>query len=503
MKHYLHALGLVCALSSGFAYSGSYQQMNSVTPTIAGSPLFQDSFGQVIHSNGDYLFVAAPIARPDPAKQAEGAVYVYKKQGNSWVFSQVLTTSGWSDHLGVFRLATVGKWLFVSGIGTPIGPNRPDGQPDEATNQDFTGSIQIYKRNNAGQYQFSQALDRTTPGLEQLSVIDPAALENPQLPPRSHESGAAFGMYFDVDKNGKRLLVSASGQEFADVSGTMINAGAIYSFEMKNNKWVLKQTLRHPVAISTNGSFGGRVRIAGNFAVISDTDTLQNLKLDHNSSVFLYKYNSNTHQWNHIDTVHGDQPANGLLAASSFVFGGVTDPNIMVGDNFGGSLAFANKWVLVGAPYENLSSDKPHGAAYMYHIEKVNGQHKLVFKKKFVSDDPDSLLTGINVSVSNKVALVGDPAHSGPNGETAQGAVMVYERHGNNWSKDANLFDQNGSAYQMFGNGTEIHGNKLYGGTGTAVFTLNMAFLFTPAYLPNVPVPLQANKVVEWKRSGN
>ena len=51
----------------------------------------------------------------------------------------------------------------------------------------------------------------------------------------------------------------------------------------------------------------------------------------------------------------------------------------------------------------------------------------------------------------------------------------------------------------MFSNGLDVHDNLIFGGTGTALTSLFFKFLFVPAFL-DVPLPLQPDKVVIWKR---
>jgi len=489
---------LCCNMVISPVYASTFQPVNTFTPTIAGSPTLQDSFGQTVYTHEDYIFIAAPVARPNPDKVASGAIYVYKKSGSSWNNIQVITTGGMSDHLGVLNVRAIDDWLFVSAIGTPIGGAGDDGMLD----QDFTGSVRIYQKNTNGTYDFVQAIDKTTPGLEGLSVVDIDA-HTQNTPPKDHELGAAFGINFDLNEDGTKLLVSAPTQKSA--AGD-INAGAVFAFELENNQWVLKQTIYDPEGSVKNGTFGGRIKVSGDLAIISNTETFSNIKLSVNSKVFLYRFDCETQSWHHMDTVHGTQE--NLMPAASFLYGGVVfdssgipqPGSVQVGDNFGGSLALKNRWLMVGAPYENLGTDKPRGAAYLYHIETFAGQPKMVFVQKITSSDPESLLTGVNVAIDGKTALVADPARTGTSGQIAQGAAIVYERHGAQWGKTAELVDPNGQAYQFFANGLDVKGKRILTGTGTAITAINLGLVFSPAFLPQMPLPLQSNKAIEWER---
>ncbi|KTD65811.1 hypothetical protein [Legionella spiritensis] len=494
-RYYFGIISLLWLFSSGLAFATGYQQVQTLSPTIPGSPFLQDNFGANMHYNPDSkeLFVGAVVGRA-AGVVASGVVYVYRKSGQDWTLAQTITTEGLSDHFGAFSIKTIGNWLFIPCIGTPAGPY----PGEDITNQDFTGSIRIYHKDVSGQYVFVQALDRTTPGLENLTVIDPAVLTPPSPPPtKDFEQGAAFGLSFDLDEEGDNLLVGAATQQNTDGTGSpLINSGAVYAFKREHNKWVLKQTIQDPEGPVINGSFGGVVKISGHLAAISTSTVFVNMRFDVNSKVFLYEYNDELEKWEHVDTVHGDQT--NLLPLFAPTLGG----NIMLGDNFGASLAFWNKWLIVGAPFEHMGSGQIKGAAYLYRVKHAGAKKELELEKKIVSDDANALMTGFNVALQGKTALVSDLTHTGPFGQTAQGGILVYKRHGNNWYKDITLFDENGGAFDLFSNGVEVHHNLIFGGTGSTVPVLFLAFFFDPPFL-FPPLPLQENKVVIWKRTGH
>src|SRR5215468_9339821 len=84
-------------------------------------PVFGDAFGQVVTFNQDYLFVSSFGSQPDN-KRVGGAIFVYKFDGTQYQQTQVLTTGGTGDHLGVLQILSAQNWLIVSTIGTPTGP---------------------------------------------------------------------------------------------------------------------------------------------------------------------------------------------------------------------------------------------------------------------------------------------------------------------------------------------------------------------------------------------
>ncbi len=485
----LSVLGLLGSPLSGQA--ATFEPIATLTPLIPGSPTLQDDYGQVIYFHDDYLFVGAPLARPDPTKVSEGAVYVYKKAGDQWINTQILITNGMLDHFSALTIKALDDWLFISGIGTPIGPI-PN---DTAANQNFTGSIQIYRRDkHSDQYVFYQAIDRFTPGLENLTVADPGALTQPIVGPIPLiEQGAAFGLSFDLDPKNELLLVGAGAQLNIDSSGNpLINSGVVFAFKHKHNQWKLIQTLYNPDGVAANDTFGGVVKINKKFALISNSDIFTEAHLNTNSSVYLYRFHEG--QWHFLQKIRGDQTS--TLPLFVPILGG----NVLIGDNFGASIAFDGKWALIGSPFENLGTPTVKGAAYLFKLENSHCGcgAKLVFQQKIISDDPNALLTGVNVALQGKTALVADPTHTGPQGQIAQGAILVYHLN-KRWTKEATLFDPNGGAFELFSNGLAVNHNLIFGGTGTALSFLFLNRFPVPPLL-DIPLPLQQNKVVIWKR---
>src|SRR5262245_45114024 len=114
-----------------------------------------DAFGQVVAFNKDYLFVSSPGSQPNN-KSIAGAVFVYRQDGGGqYQQSQIITTAGTGDHLGMLQILADGDWLALGAIGTPLGPQENDAIAD----QDFKGAVLIYRRDSSGQWQLTQTLD--------------------------------------------------------------------------------------------------------------------------------------------------------------------------------------------------------------------------------------------------------------------------------------------------------------------------------------------------------
>ena len=466
-----------------------YKQIATLTPILPGIDILGDSFGEVLFATDDFIFVGAPVTTVN-GKKISGAVYVYKKKEHSdkWVRIQIITTGGLLDHLSALKIYANKKWLFVAAIGTPIGPIAND----IPSNQNFTGSILIYKwSENRGQWVFSQSLDRNTPGLEDLTVAAPGAVSIPPVPFLLVENGATFGTSFDVNWDKGLLLVGAPGQIKDSVNDPAINAGAVYAFRLHGHRWKLFQKLTNPDEQSEDDSFGGQVVIYKKYALISNS-FLTTPHININSSVYLYHFENG--QWNYIQKVEGDKASNTLVEMG--VFAGTTP--FLLSPNFGASIAADKGWVIIGAPYENLGTNQLKGAVYFYQFTRNEGTKALVRRQKFVSDDPNTLFTGIAVAMDDKTAAAGDPGHTGPHGEQAQGGLLVFRRKDNQWIREMVLFDKEGFPFQLFGNGVAIKDKFIIGGVGDAVLG-EVIMTAVPPLLP-LPTPLAQNRVVIWKR---
>lgn len=464
-----------------------YQQKATLESTTVGFTPFADSYGIILYATDDYLFVSAPNASTT-GLDAEGAVYVYQKSKGQWINTQILSANGLSDHFGALSIVKNKKWLFISGIGTPIGPI--DNVP---ANQKFSGSVQIYRLDSqTDKFIFVQSLDHTFPGLENLSFLDPVSIN----PPNTQEQGAGFGLSFDIDEENNILLVGAATQANIDpLLQPIINCGTVYSFKFDKGVFTLLENFTSPDGLTVNDGFGGVVRVSGDYALISNSALFSGMHLTGQTSVYLYKFKDN--HWNYVHKVHGDQ-TNPTLLDSPLIYNGP----MTFADNFGASIAFDGESALIGAPFESLGTNTLKGAAYFYKLKKFPGtdSKQLVFTQKVVSDDPNALFTGMGVGLDGKLAAVGDPFRSGPAGP-GQGAALAYYYSKGIWSNEAVLYDTSGVSYELLGNGIDVYKNNIFAGTGSAVPTLYARFFWVPAQNPDAPIPvIEPGRVVIFKR---
>lgn len=489
--------------------NSNYKPSAVLRSSTLGSPRFLDGYGQTVkfkksvhkNDNLDYLFVAAPFSRPNPATIVSGTIYVYKLEGSQWIQSQLIQTKGTSDHLGALDIEAQGDWLMFSAGGTPIGVIAND----LVTSQDFKGSVQIYKFNKkTSQYDFWQALDSNTPGLQNLTGVAQAAL-NPSVPFFLNEQGAFFGLHFGLDAKRGRLLV---GAEYQANSG-LINSGAVYAFDLdeKSQKWVMTQSFTNPDGVKANDSFGYNVKINNKIALVSNGSMIQGPKIGPiaaNSAVYVYNYDNTAKSWKYVQKLVSDQTSlpNATTRSNS---------SLKIGDSFGASMALDNKTAIIGAPLEskNGSIATLSGAVYFYTIENNS---TLVNTQKIFSDDTMSYETGfINIDIDGNTAIISDPGRTGPNGDY-QGGALVFKLKQGTWEQVATLMDAKGENYSFFGGAVSIGGNRIAVG-GIPFISMGVVLLglyvgppfhnslLLPPTLINPLVPIVATPVVVYDNS--
>src|SRR5262245_42130497 len=197
------ALGMIA--NAGPARAGALDPLQTLSQggVFPVNGLAGDAFGQVVAFNRDFLFVSSPGSQPNN-KSIAGAVFVYRWDGAQYQPSQVITTGGTGDHLGMLQIVSERDWLVLGVIGTPIGPQAND----KITDQNFRGAVLIYRLSPIGQWQLSQTLDENTPGLQDLSTIGGGG-----IPVLLTPQGADFGLRSALDVERGWLLVSALYQD--------------------------------------------------------------------------------------------------------------------------------------------------------------------------------------------------------------------------------------------------------------------------------------------------
>src|SRR5262249_24610442 len=121
-KSMLRAVALMASVALSFGGRAPDFASYSAVQTLAqggGFPvngLAGDAFGQVVTFNKKFLFVSSPGSQPDN-KRIAGAVFVYRWNGAQYQQTQIITTGGTGDHLGMLQILSDQDWLILGAIG--------------------------------------------------------------------------------------------------------------------------------------------------------------------------------------------------------------------------------------------------------------------------------------------------------------------------------------------------------------------------------------------------
>lgn len=420
-------------LSSSFLEALHLETIVSFTSSFSGSPSLGTGYGGIVRFNDDWMFVSSPLARPNQKIMA-GAVYIYKKTDQGYQEKQIIIPPEGLDHLGLSQIESDRDWLLISLMGTP---------DDVLSIPDFTGSIQIYHLENE-QWVFHSALDRNTPGLEELSKAQLAALSSTVFP-FLHEQGAHFGFIFSLNWEHRVLLVGAPYQAVLSPSlFPLINVGCVYAFyfNKETSHWEYLQKIINPEGYLTNDAFGATVVTDGSYALIGNAPVLPFPKsngfescltfLDLNSAVYVYR-RTPCNRWEWIQKIKGDQ-----MNSTPIVLNVGGSSLLTTGDCFGATLALKNGHAIIGAPQENLGSATICGAAYFYE-QNADGLLKRVFKA--TSSDPFSQRFAFpTIRIHHDKAYISDINFSG--NHKSQGAIAVYSFKEREKSKEERLLER-------------------------------------------------------------
>lgn len=320
-------------------------------------------FGANITLNDDFLVVGSSSSATDTLNQDSlsraGAVFIYKKTNDEWLFYQKLTAFDREEDGNYGCSVSINDQFLIIGSS---GSNLDSEGNDFVANGSGTGGVYIYKIDTKNRWVFQQKITATT---------------------RVNSSNFGTDVYL---KN--NLLV---------VTSPFWNAatGAAYIFELVNNSWTQKQLLTPSDGVNYD-TFGNDIAIAGTDIIIAssseDEDVTSNTfgPMTAYGAVYIYQKQSDgsyleTQKLQAIDKQDGDRfgysiaannnelfisainhdfDASGdnnisnagkvynyKLAQSTWVLDQQIIPNIRTQDsNFGYDIFMTNKSVFIGAP---------------------------------------------------------------------------------------------------------------------------------------------------------
>lgn len=378
------------------------------------------------------------------------------QRSESGADTSVSTTLLQSDYIKPFNTDAADNFGFTLAIS---GSTLVVGSPNEDSNGSGTdGNSSSNNLSNSGAV---YVFERTENGWIQEAYLKAS---NP-------DANDQFG--FDVDIDGDRLVVGATGE---DGSGTGVNpinnnaasrSGAAYIFVREGGEWI-EQAYLKAFNTSANDQFGHAVAISLDTVVIGaiaeDNSGGGINPPDNNSSVDVgaaYVFVDNNGSWSQQAYLKPTNP----------------DRN----DNFGFSVAASGNTVIVGSPNEDSNSNvingsqgnlsgsinQNFGAAYVY---QRNGSQwaQQAYLKAPVPTSNDQY--GRSVAISNDLIVVGAPFEDsnavGVGGDLfndiarESGAAYVYQRNGNgDWRYFEFLKASNTGSSDNFANSVDVMNN--------------------------------------------
>lgn len=198
---------------------------------------YLDKFGYSVSLFNDKALVGAP-GHSNNATAPDGAAFIFKMQGTSWLLIDEISASVASDYQYFGISVSLGDKQAL------IGAQGDDGNKGAAYVFD---EVEIY-----GQTHWIQT--------NKITASDGQALQR-------------FG--FSVALDGKRALIGAVGD---NEHGT--NAGTAYVYQYTDNTWQAQHKLSHP-DIENNDTFGRSVDLSGNHLIVgTDNYDTNNQKPD-------------------------------------------------------------------------------------------------------------------------------------------------------------------------------------------------------------------------------
>jgi len=360
-----------------------------------------DQFAKSVAISGNYAIVGAHL-EDDAAGGGSGKAYIYNVTTGALLYTlnnpNVYSTSA-NDNFG-YSVAIDGNYAIVG-----------------AYNEDDTGGT------SGRAYIYN-----VTTGTLQFVLNNPNAYSTSDFD--------QFGN--SVAISGNYAIVGAYGED--DAGGA--SSGKVYIFNVTTG--ALLYTLNNPNAYSTSASdfFGQSVAISGNYAIVGayfEDDT------GGSGSGKAYIYNVTT---------------------GSLLFT-LDNPNAAAGDNFGYSVAIDGNYAIIGANLATVGGAASSGMAHIYNVTTGTLLFSLENPNAYSTYLNDQF--GTSVAISGNYAIVGAYAEDDAGG-SASGKVYIY-----NLTTGVLLYKlDNPNAYSTgasdnFGNSVAISGNyAIIGANGEA-----------------------------------
>lgn len=350
-------------------------------------------FSAGLHLDGNHLMVGQPYS----GDNASGAVLVYKKSSNGWIFEDKLEPQQPSDYQTFGNSISVsGNWMLIGSVAH---------LPTVASDY---GSAYFF------------------------------AYENGQWVEKQRVSGNPNNSLYD--QYGQSVALSDSRAFIGVPSDDMDSgpaAGSVRVLELENGSWVEKDKLAavHP-NIGGYDYFGISLDVSGDYVLIGSPNSGASLlSTGYRSSGVAYLY------------LYTDQ---GLQTTEVYVPTG----QITSLDDFASSVALHSNYVMAEKLSDNDQGNDA-GAVYSYQYGTENS-----LKQKVTVDGVGYDFFGDAMEIYENMALVGAKG-ADINGTWDAGMVYVFEYDGSQWQKHSEIFASNPERFANFGSSISVSGNTV------------------------------------------
>lgn len=392
----------------------------------------------------------------DNSAENAGAVYVFVRDGTSWLQQAYIKASnaGAHDFFGKsISLSADGSTLAVGATGEDSSAHDVDGDQNNSS-ASFSGAVYVFARTGSNWSQEAYIKARHTTGFDQ------------------------FGISVSLSDNGNVLAVGADYEDSnaSTVNGdesndSLTNAGAAYVFVRQSGvgpSWRRYAYIK-PTNPGADDRFGSKVSLSGNGAVLAvgvhledsgSASTPADNSAINSGAVYIFKNNS------------------GLWSQQNYIKANAAG----AGDYFGHSISLNQTGTLlaVGAPQEdgdgtgqtgdpNNNGATDSGAAYLFEISGTTATQQAYLKASNTSSG-DQFGTSISLaSDSSLLAVAGlreDSGAAGINGDEMggpvadSGAAYLFQADGGGWLQLAFIKASNPGRGDIFGwSGISLSGN--------------------------------------------
>ncbi len=439
----------------------------------------EDFFGHSVSISGDTLAVGAiledssqnTITNGNTASANNflinsGAVYIYKRSGNTWIQEAYIKTpnSDQNDQFGI-SISLSGDSLAAGAVNEASNQTIiTNGNTASGDNSNFvSGAVYVFKRTGVSwaQQAYIKAVNNNAGDSFGASVS---------------LSGDSLAVGATIESSNQTTITNGAT---ASTNNSNANSGAVYVYKRTGNSWAQEAYIK---AVNNDSgdlfglstSLSGDTLAVGTYLEDSNQSTIINgvlASMDNSTlssgAVYIYKRSGTSwYQEAYIKAANN--------SAADF-FGYVTS---LSGDTLAVGAVYedSDQTIITNGATANSNNSSPEsGAVYIYQRSaglwnqqayiKASNNNSYDYFGVHLALNGDSLAVGALAESSNEITITNGTTASTNNSNLYSGAVYVYRRSGISWEQEAYIKASNNNASDNFGHSTSISGDTIVVGT--------------------------------------